>query len=255
MTGQELFAALSAPFDPKKVSWRVGSTTQDKARGMALCYIDSRDVQDRFNEACGPFGWQAEHTVSADGKKFTCRIGVKDPDSGDWIWRSDGAGETDVEGEKGGYSDSLKRAAVSFGVGRYLYDIDSPWVELEAAGRSYKIKASEVGKLEAVLRGKAAPQAPMSSTAAAQGGGAKPPAREAPRGPNSPPDNEAVVWGRKALLTCNGFTKAEDFTAWYKPAIQSAISRLGEFDKTLQDSLVRAVCERQDALGIVPAGA
>jgi hypothetical protein len=41
--------ALFAPFPPGRVSWRVGSTTQDKKRGMALAYIDARDVMDRLD--------------------------------------------------------------------------------------------------------------------------------------------------------------------------------------------------------------
>ena len=53
--------------------------------------------------------------------------------------KSDGAGETDYEGEKGSYSDSFKRACVKWGVGRYLYDLDSPWVAVEQRGRTYVI--------------------------------------------------------------------------------------------------------------------
>jgi hypothetical protein len=122
---------LAAPFSPDVVSWRVGPTNKEKTKGMALAYIDARDVQDRLTEVCGPFGWQCRHEVSGD-KRVTCHIGVKCPETGEWIWRSDGAGETDVDGEKGSYSDSFKRAAVKWGIGRYLYDIDSPWVAIEA---------------------------------------------------------------------------------------------------------------------------
>jgi hypothetical protein len=47
-------------------------------------------------------------------------------------------------------SDALKRAAVRWGVGRYLYELKSPWVALEAAGRSYKIPDAERKKLDQV---------------------------------------------------------------------------------------------------------
>jgi hypothetical protein len=67
-----------------------------------------------------------------------------------WIWKSDGAGATDVEGEKGMLSDALKRAAVRWGVGRYLYDLKSPWVAIEPMGRSYKIAESEKKKLDEI---------------------------------------------------------------------------------------------------------
>lgn len=141
---------LAAPFPPEVVSWRVGPTNKDKTKGMALAYIDARDVQDRLTEVCGPFGWQCRHEVSHD-KRVTCHIGIKDPESGEWIWRSDGAGESDMDAEKGSYSGSFKRAAVKWGVGRYLYALDSPWVKIEAQGRSYVIAPPESKRLTALL--------------------------------------------------------------------------------------------------------
>ncbi len=140
---------LSEPFPPNAVSWRIGSTNREKTRAMALAYIDARDVMNRLDSVCGPFGWQSKHI--ATGETVTCHIRIRDPESGEWITKSDGAGKTDVEGEKGSYSDSIKRAAVSWGIGRYLYDLDSPWVEIEARGNSYVIKQSEIPKLAAKL--------------------------------------------------------------------------------------------------------
>jgi len=142
------FAKLTAPFDPNKVSWRVGSTTQDKKRGMALAYIDARDVMERLDAVCGPAGWQCTYP-SAEGKKTICSIGIKIGD--EWIWKADGAGDSDVEAEKGALSDAFKPAAVKWGIGRYLYDVDAPWVELKAAGRSYAIADHEYKRLAAVL--------------------------------------------------------------------------------------------------------
>lgn len=131
-----IYEKLSAPFPPESISWRVGSTTGDKSKGMALAYIDARDAQDRLNDVCGPFGWQSRHEVSGD-KRVTCHVGIKNPETGEWVWKSDGAGETDYEGEKGSYSDSFKRACVKWGVGRYLYDVDSPWMAIETKGKTY----------------------------------------------------------------------------------------------------------------------
>lgn len=42
-----IVAQLAAPFPPENVSWRVGSTTQDKKKGMALAFIDARDAISR----------------------------------------------------------------------------------------------------------------------------------------------------------------------------------------------------------------
>lgn len=110
---------------------------------MALAYIDARDVMDRLDGVCGPENWQDEYTVSPTGLTI-CRIGIRVGDQ--WVWKSDGAGETAVEKQKGGISDALKRAAVHWGIGRYLYRLDSPWVQCEVNqknGKTYWKKWSE----------------------------------------------------------------------------------------------------------------
>lgn len=140
---------LAEPFDPEIVSWRVGSVSAEKKRGMALAFVDARDVMNRLDEACGPFGWMTEH--SALGTRTMCRLSIRDPETGEWISRTDGCGDTDYEAEKGSFSDSLKRVAVTFGVGRYLYDVDAPWVEVEQRGKTWGIAAGELPKLRARL--------------------------------------------------------------------------------------------------------
>lgn len=142
---------LAAPFPVTSISWRVGSTNGDKTKGMALAYIDARDAQDRLNAVCGPFGWQCRHEVSGD-KRVTCHVGIRDPETGEWVWKSDGAGETDYEGEKGSYSDSFKRACVKWGIGRYLYEMDSPWVAVEQKGRTFVIPPASVKLLNEKLQ-------------------------------------------------------------------------------------------------------
>lgn len=148
-------ADLKKPFAPDKVSWRVGSTTADKSKGMALCYIDARDVQDRLDEVCGQAGWQCRYLPMHD-KKTVCEIGIYCEFHQTWIWKSDGAGDSDIEAEKGALSDAFKRAAVRWGIGRYLYDLDSPWVELDTYEKQGKvfakgIKAAEHKRLQALL--------------------------------------------------------------------------------------------------------
>jgi len=147
---KDIFKELCAPFPPEAVSWRVGSTTQDKKRGMALAFIDARDVMQRLDDVVGPANWQCRYP-HANGKTV-CEIGIKIGE--EWIWKADGAGDTDVEKEKGALSDAFKRSAVRWGIGRYLYDLESPWVELVPAGRSYAIKPSEHERLRKILPAK-----------------------------------------------------------------------------------------------------
>jgi hypothetical protein len=81
----------------------------------------------RLDDVCGAAGWQCEYPHA--GGKTICSIGIKI--DGEWVWKADGAGDTDVEAEKGAISDAFKRAAVKWGIGRYLYDLDAPWVPCE----------------------------------------------------------------------------------------------------------------------------
>jgi hypothetical protein len=152
MDAQELFDQLSAPFAPEQIEWRVGSTNKDKTKGMALAYIDARTVMDRLDTVCGAVGWQCSYTPGVNGS-IICNIGIKFEDprlvsANEWVWKADGAGATDFEGEKGALSDAFKRAAVRWGVGRYLYEIPAPWVVIEAYGKSYKIADAEKKRLD-----------------------------------------------------------------------------------------------------------
>lgn len=143
----KIIERLKAPFDPMVVSWRVGSTDQAKKKGMALAYIDARDVMERLDEVVGPENWQNNYSHAQ--AKTVCNLGIRM--DGEWVWKSNGAGDTDFEGEKGALSDAFKRAAVLWGIGRYLYDIQSMWVEIEQRGRSYVIRKSEIPKLQKLL--------------------------------------------------------------------------------------------------------
>jgi recombination DNA repair RAD52 pathway protein len=146
----QLQQELMKPFPLESVSWRVGSTNRDKSKGMALAYIDARDVMDRLDQVVGFNNWQDEYIETIKGRVI-CRIGIKVGD--EWIYKSDGAGDTSYEGEKGAISDAFKRAAVKFGIGRYLYSLKAPWVEVEERGRTVVIKKHEYAKLRAVLGG------------------------------------------------------------------------------------------------------
>jgi hypothetical protein len=153
-TAQDLFDALSAPFPSDYVEWRVGTTNKkwrkegEPLRGTPLCYIDARAVMDRLDTICGPDGWQCNYTPGANGS-IVCNLGIRMP-NGDWLWKADGAGATDMEGEKGMLSDALKRAAVRWGVGRYLYDIKAQRIELELRGETPVIPDEAYKKLDAL---------------------------------------------------------------------------------------------------------
>ena len=135
---------LKIPFPVNRVHWRTGSTnkkaqersTGDKyakaTKGMPLAYIDARDVMQRLDEVFGVGKWQDNYFETNSGRiicELSCFIDSM------WIKKSDGAGDTGTEGEKGAISDAFKRAAVKFGIGRYLYAIKSGWIDLDNYGK------------------------------------------------------------------------------------------------------------------------
>lgn len=133
---KEILEKLKEPFPSDYIKWRVGATTGDKSKGIALAYIDSRAVQDRLDDVIGAENWQDEYQFGTQGE-IICKIGIKIEN--EWIWKSDGAGQTDFEAEKGGLSDAFKRAAVKWGIGRYLYGLGANWVPIKKQGKSYQI--------------------------------------------------------------------------------------------------------------------
>lgn len=123
-------AALRAPFAPQEHSWRAQQVARSGETAQALCYITSRAVQNRLDDVCTPAGWESSFTETPAGRVIsTISINMGDR----WVSKSDGAGATAMEGEKGGLSGAFKRAAVMWGIGRYLYELPAVWAECEVA--------------------------------------------------------------------------------------------------------------------------
>lgn len=120
---------LFAEFPREAISWRAQSVTKDGSKALALAYIDARDVMDRLDDVCGSANWQDRYEFH--GARTICYLSIRI--DGEWVTKADGAGDSDVEAEKGAISDALKRAAVKWGIGRYLYHIESPWVPCETS--------------------------------------------------------------------------------------------------------------------------
>lgn len=141
---QEIFDRLCMPFMPEEIDWRIGNTSGDKTTAKPLAYMDARAAMDRLDAVVGPANWQCQYTPA--GPIMICAIGIRF--GNDWVWKQDGAGATDIEGEKGAMSDAFKRAAVRWGVGRYLYNIDAPWEAIQAQGKSFRFTDAARKKLD-----------------------------------------------------------------------------------------------------------
>jgi hypothetical protein len=98
----------------------------------------------RFDEVFGPFGWQNSFHEGPQGG-LICKLGAYDPNSEQWVWKEDGAENTQVEAVKGGLSSAMKRTAVQWGVGRYLYNLTDNWAKLQDTRPSPNSQGQQAG--------------------------------------------------------------------------------------------------------------
>ena len=134
MTNEQA-AALKYPFTADEIEWRVLHTTKDKTKGQVAAYVDSRAIQDRLDAVLGRENWQ-NHFRTVQGKDNAsttqvCELSIYYPERNEWITKSNGAGNTDIEPVKGGLSNAFKRAASMWGIGRYLYNLKNIWIPLK----------------------------------------------------------------------------------------------------------------------------
>lgn len=125
---------LQDPFEPSDVEWRAqqgGISGNGKPWVKVIPYITSRAVQQRLDDVFGSFGWKIEQRETNDGKGYICTISVYDEKTQQWISKQDGSEKTNIEPLKGGVSGAMKRAAVQWGIGRYLYNMDEAWAECQ----------------------------------------------------------------------------------------------------------------------------
>jgi len=114
------------------VAWKPAAYSRDRSRALMLAHIDARAVQDRLDAIC-PDAWTFEIEVIPGTRQPTVKgrltvLGVTREDIGE-------APEGDLGTLKAASSDALKRCAVHFGIGRYLYDLPKTWADWDAAAR------------------------------------------------------------------------------------------------------------------------
>jgi hypothetical protein len=139
----QIFTELSATMPYK---WRLKSVTNKAkkpypagTKGQFLAYIDARDVMNRLDAVLGLSNWQSAVKWINPDQSAVVSLSVRI--DCEWITREDvgypnnpGAGIED-EPLKAAVSDAVKRAAVHFGIGRFLYDLPAAWVEIDPDGK------------------------------------------------------------------------------------------------------------------------
>lgn len=119
--------ALKKPFPRADIEFRVGRVSAKNRKANVLAYITARGIMNRLDAVFGIEGWKDEYELLASGVK--CRLSVRL--GKEWVTKEDVAPFTNIEALKGAFSDSLKRAGVKFGIGRYLYDLPEHWVDIQ----------------------------------------------------------------------------------------------------------------------------
>ncbi len=128
--------ALSAPFNIKEVKFKPQSVKGNRA--LALAYIDCRVIQDRLDAVLGVENWQDEYELLTDGSVL-CKLQLKIGER--WITKMDVGSPSDQpdggDRLKAAFSDALKRAAVKFGIGRYLYRLPAQWADYDPVKKQF----------------------------------------------------------------------------------------------------------------------
>ena len=75
---ERIKSALSKPFAPEDLEWRLQQTFEDKGRGLAVAYVTNRAIQDRLDDVVGPENWHNEFKPwHGNGKKESQICGIQ----------------------------------------------------------------------------------------------------------------------------------------------------------------------------------
>lgn len=132
----DIVKRLTAPFSGEHVRYKPGVVSGNRA--LVLWYVDARAVQDRLDEVLGVTGWQDHYDFLPCGA-VVCSLRLRFGE--EWITKMDVGGQSEQPDEgdrtKAAVSDALKRAAVKFGVGRYLYSLPAQWADFDPQKRRF----------------------------------------------------------------------------------------------------------------------
>jgi hypothetical protein len=152
---RELVLALEEPFDAAEIKWRVTNTGQvasrsgPRLRGQMVAYADPRAYMDRLNNLFTPSGWTRDYNVQlvqnferrergGTERTVTAKIVVTCKVTIYGFAMHTGLGEEWADNDNAGTAaeaQAFKRACSCLGLGRYLYDLEGQWVDLDEKKR------------------------------------------------------------------------------------------------------------------------
>lgn len=139
---KEMLRKLAAPFPESAVKWRsalCGLNAKGEPFALVVPYIDARALQDRLDQTVGSDGWKVEYRQGIR-ESTICKLSLRI--NGEWISKEDGSDVTEIEPIKGSLSAAFRRAAVTFGMARYLYRLNQMY-GIVAENGAYKGSAKD----------------------------------------------------------------------------------------------------------------
>jgi len=137
---------LQAIFPESDIEWVIiqsGGFKSNNADVWVLVapYVRNKTIQDRLDVVMGPENWRNEF-VKWGESGVLCGLSLRV--NNEWITKYDGSSETEIEAVKGGFTSSMKRAAMQWGIGRYLADFGSKIVSVNKSNKGkYRSKLKD----------------------------------------------------------------------------------------------------------------
>lgn len=133
----------------EKINWKllgpddieVRQAMNKDGKATLLLYQNSRTAMEALDETFGSFGWKLEYKDV--GGQIYGRLSIKEPETGEWIYREDTGEESNISAEKGMSSDILKRLTVRFGYARELYS--APRIVVDCDNKFSQFYVREIG--------------------------------------------------------------------------------------------------------------
>lgn len=124
----DVIRELGRPFPPEALHWKVQAHRPNQEMALVVVYVSARAVIERLNDAVG-LGWSTrfgpevlalpyfdlKDRQAREERGIACALHIFD------AVRMDVGTPSSTEPLKGMFSDALKRAAVQYGLGAYLY--------------------------------------------------------------------------------------------------------------------------------------
>ena len=117
---KQIMTELQAKFEDEDIIWKPANFKQPN--GLKLPYLRKDAIMQRLDDVVGVDGWWRKftpiHFDSSEKPGFFCELTLVI--NGVEITKTDAAEQTNIAPLKGGLSDAFKRAAMAFGIGRFL---------------------------------------------------------------------------------------------------------------------------------------